>query len=133
MTWLHLTDRKTGAAQIVASLDGIKAARFEIIELDREPGEFEEFDGKGLVVNAKRRADTLTGSEHIAEARAQKRIEAVLIAAGVDLPGGMIAAEAEARGLTPADLAALVLEKSAGFVAAEVARQAPDIAKDKGK
>lgn len=128
MMWLHLTSKATGDKQIVASLDGYDADLFEIVELDREPGEFDDFDGKALVANVKREADTLAGTEHIAEARLQKRIEATLIGSGIVLTSGLIFEEARLRGVEVTDLAADVIAKSVGFVDAEIARQAPDIA-----
>lgn len=129
--WFHLIDKAAGTMEIVASLSGYDTDLYDIAELEREPGEFEDVTNGKLVRNLDREADTKAGPEHIAEARAQKRIEAVWIASGIALPAGLIAAEAARREITPAELAAIVLAKSAEFMAAELARQEPDIAAQK--
>lgn len=129
--WFHLTDKATGARTTVASLSGYDAGLFTIVELEREPTEFEDvIDGK-LVRNLDREANTKAGPAHIAASHLRKQIEAVLISSGHALPTGLIAAEAAEREITPDAMAAIVLAKSAKFMAAELARQAPDIAAKK--
>ena len=95
------------------------------IEVEREPGPFEDFVGGAWVHDAKGHADERAGPEHIAEAHLQKRIEAILIR-GLDK--GLLAPEAAKRGITLGEMADLVIAKSAGFNEAERARQAPDVA-----
>ena len=95
--WFHLTAKATGEKQIVEGLSNIDADLFDITELDHEPTQFEDvIDGK-IVRNGKREADTVAGASFIAEARGQKRIEALLIASGITLTGGLLNAEATAR------------------------------------
>lgn len=125
--WYHLTDKATGDMQIVASLNGYEVDLFDVVELEREPSEFDDVVDGRLVHNPARQADTQAGPEHIAEARVQKRIEALLIASGITLTGGLLNAEATARGMDVADLATDVIVKAADFIEAEIARQAPDI------
>ncbi len=90
--------------------------------IDRLPEPFEDWDGKRFVVrDVRARADWMAGPAHIAEARSLKYSEAVGFAMGGDTP--MLTAEAKEMGIKLADLVALVLEKRADFIAAEVARQ----------
>ena len=99
-------------------------------EIPRLPKPFEEWTGKAFVEregSQKAKADAAAGVEHIAEARLQKRIEAVLIASGVVLTSGLIAEEARLRGVEPAALATMVLEKAADFAAIEMTRQESDL------
>lgn len=128
--WFHLTDKATGARQIVATLDGCETDQFDVVEIGREPGEFEVFAKDTLVVDLKRQADALAGPEHIAEARLQKRIEAILIKAGVVLTEGFLVAEAELRGVTQDAMATDVLAKAGSIFADELARQQPDVANE---
>jgi len=121
--WFHLTDKATGAEQTVATLDGYDPDLFDIVELGREPGEFDDVVGGVLVTNAKRQADALAGPEHIAEAHMQKRIEAALIASGVPLTKGLLFEEANALGVPLESLAAEVMTKSAEFAAVELTRK----------
>lgn len=121
--WFHLTDKATGAGQIVATLDGYDPDLFDIVELGREPGEFDNVVGGVLVTNAKRQADALAGPEHIAEAHMQKRVEAILIGSGIALTKGLLFEEANALNVPLESLAAEVMTKSAEFSAVELARK----------
>lgn len=123
--WFHLTDKATGEQTTVASLSGYDETLYVIVELTREPSEFEDVIDGNLVHNAKREADTKAGPAHIAEAHIQKRVEAILIKAGQDVSGGLLLPEADERKITPEDMADLVLTKSAEFKAKELARQFP--------
>lgn len=99
-----------------------------IPRLPKEPGE--EWTGIGFAIppeKAKLVADALAGSTHIAEARLQKRIEAILIKSGIPLGTGLLVAEAQLRKVEPGDLANIVLEKAAAFAAIEVDRQAVEL------
>lgn len=101
------------------------------VEVERQPGPFEDFVDGAWVYNAVGDADFNAGPAHIAAAHLRKQIEAVLISSGHALPTGLIAAEATRREIEPAELAAIVLVKAAEFAAAELARQEPDIAAKK--
>lgn len=94
------------------------------IEIPRLPEPFEEWDGAAFIVaDPVARANWLAGAAHIAEARALKYLEAVVIASGFELTTGMLAAEAVAKGIALADLADQVLAKRTDFISAEVLRQ----------
>jgi hypothetical protein len=94
------------------------------VEVDRMPEDFEDFDPdrRVWVKNNPGQADWEAGPEHIAEARAQKRVEALLIRSGVAVAGGLLEAEAKERGIDLSELAELVLQKSQDFHAKELAR-----------
>ena len=91
------------------------------VEVDRLPGAFEDFVGGVWTYDAKGHADSIAGPAHIAEARILKYAEAKTIGSGAATP--MLAAEAADKGITIAELAAMVNQKRAEFIAAEVARQ----------
>lgn len=93
------------------------------VEVSRLPGPFEDFVNGVWVFDARGRADFLAGPEHIAEARALKYLEALLITSGVPLLRGMLADEAVAKGTTVLTLANQVMAKRTQFIAAEVTRQ----------
>ncbi len=93
------------------------------VEVPRMPGEFEDYVNGQWVRDNRSRADHVAGQGHIAEARALKYLEALLIASGLPLLRGLLVEEAKAKKITALELANLVLSKRAGFIAAEVTRQ----------
>lgn len=101
------------------------------VELDRLPGPFEDFIDGAWVYDAQGHANHRAGPQHIAEAHRQKRWEATLIKMGLTPPPelSLLPGEAADRGISLDEMADLVAAKASAFVAAEVARQAPEIAK----
>lgn len=94
------------------------------IPIPRYPEPFEDWiDGAWVVADPQALANWSAGPEHISTARAQKRIEALMVKQGLVLTHGLLAAEAEARGITIKNLAEIVLEKTAHFHATELERQ----------
>lgn len=93
-------------------------------EIERLPEAFEErVNGKWVVIEHEALANWKAGPEHIAAARAQKRIEAMLIKSGVMLESGLLLAEAGERKITVNEMANLVMAKSAEFETTEIDRQ----------
>jgi predicted solute-binding protein len=101
--------------------------------VDRFPEEFGEDlqDGK-WVTNPRAKANHYYGETHIQEARMQKRIEALLIKAGVPLgEGSLLAAEATLQNTDVESLATTVLDKASEFINSEVNRQTAQLEKAK--
>ena len=96
------------------------------VVIPRLPEAFEKWvDGAWVVpANAvKARADWSVPAEHIAAVHMQKRIEAALIKGGKVLDGGLLAPEAEQRGISQEEMAEIIEVKAADFYATEVKRQ----------
>lgn len=128
--WYHLTHKKSGEEQTVASLDGYDVDDFEVAELDLpEDGlnEFQDVKNGEVVHNAEREANVLAGPEHIAEARLQKRIEAAIIKSGYVLSAGLLATESVERGISLDAMADIIVAKNVEFEAVEIARQVATI------
>ena len=94
------------------------------IEVPRAPEMYERWNGAEWVMDERARADALAGKAHIDEARSLKYVEALAILNGVPLEGGMLALEAQEKGLDLKEYARLALEKRAAFIACEMQRQA---------
>lgn len=130
MSWFALFDPHGRYAGAVQSLDGYdRNARRRARPIPRPPGDFEVWDPKAgaFVHDVEAAANHRAGPEHVAAMHARKAIEAHLIAAGVIAPGLLLVREAGLRGVDPAALAAIVLEKAAPAEAAELARQAASL------
>lgn len=94
------------------------------VEVDRAPAPGEDYTPEGgwHVKDPKALADYGLGW-HIEEAHVQKRIEALLIANGVPMAGGLLDAESKMRGIALEEMAAIVSDKAADFFEIEAIRQ----------
>lgn len=99
------------------------------IAVSRLPGPFEAWDADAgaFVHDAAAEADALAGPLHIAAMHARKAIEARLVLAGIAEPGMLLVREAELRGVSAAELAAIVIDKAAAAEALELERQAASL------
>lgn len=112
--------KSRGKPRSIPGHDGWKV----LAELEALPGEFDIVQEDGSIVrDFEREADVMAGTAHIIAAHAQKGLEAALILSGYDLTVGLIADEAKAIGSETKALARRVMEKSADFRAAEIARR----------
>ena len=130
MSWFALFDPQGRYEGAVQSLDGYdRNARRRARPIPRAPQDFEVWDRKtgAFVLDAEAAANHRAGPDHIAAMHARKAVEAHLIAAGIAAPGMLLVREAELRRIDPAELATIVLEKTAPIEALEIDRQAASL------
>lgn len=123
-----------GGQPSFGSVEDGKRLPARAVEVDRWPGPFEDFVKGKWVYDADDHANQLAGTVHIAEAHAQKRIEALLVKMGLSLPAeiALLPGEAQDKGISLEEMADIVAAKVASFQAKEQARQAPGVEATKG-
>lgn len=134
MSWFALFDEAGVYEGAVRSLDGYDdAIRQRACPIPRAPEDFERWDreAEAFVLDAEASVNHRAGPDHIAAMHARKAVEAHLIAAGIDAPGLLLVREAALRGVDPAELAAVILDKIAAQEALELDRQAASLAGQK--
>ena len=94
-------------------------------QADRWPRDYEAWDAdaQAFVLDRAREADDRAGRAHVEAMHTIKVVEAALIASGHALAHGVLAEEAAALGIDPAELARSVLAKAAEARGREIARR----------
>lgn len=94
-------------------------------QADRWPRDYETWcpHAQAFVLDPAREADDRAGRTHIDAMHTIKAVEAALIASGHALAHGVLAEEAAALGIDPAELARSVLAKAAETRGREIARR----------
>lgn len=93
------------------------------VEVPRLPGPGESWDGTTFAVDEEARIRLEQDEAAVTAAHLVKRVEAAVIASGVELTAGLLWAEAQATGQALSELADAVLLRAEGEVAQEVARR----------
>lgn len=93
------------------------------VPVPRPPAPGEKWNGKEWQVDLAALADELVSPGHIERAHLIKQIEAALVLSGIALTHGLLAEEAAMTGVTIADLARQVEDRTADFRERETARR----------
>lgn len=116
---------KNGAAEFHEIPDGGVPAGAQVV--DRFPVAGEDFVDGQWVVNAAYVADSQVPVGHIQKAHALKTLEASMILSGYDLSHGILAQEAQLRGITLMEMAQIVRDRSNEFLSLEIGRMSTKV------